>query len=202
MKAFLTILLIISIFSCTTNTPEPQPGRIIPDFSSAGRQEPVAPGPVQITIPAPGPALPAAINDAADFDPGSISREEFENARSEIELLIEEINRVIRAKNYTKWLTYLSDYYITAINSPEYLERISKTSRQLTMQKIVLKTPRDYFTHVVVAARANISVDAHLDDIEFISHTQVKAFTVKGNQRLRLFEFVKDKGVWKVALSG
>lgn len=193
MKGFLTILLLISIFSCTTNTQEPQPGIIIPDFPSVSRQEPAIPGPAQ--------ALPTAINDASDFDPSSISRQEFEDAKSEIELLVEEINRVIRAKNYTQWLTYLSDDYIAAINSPEYLDRISKTSRQLTMQKIVLKTPRDYFTHVAVAARANISTDAHLDDIEFMSHTRVKAFAIKGNQRLRLFEFVKDKGAWKIAFS-
>ncbi|GHV77286.1 hypothetical protein AGMMS49942_21070 [Spirochaetia bacterium] len=190
MKAFLAILLLLSTFSCTTNTPEPQQGVILP-------QDPAFPAPVQITVPAPGPGTSA---DQIPFDPRSISSKEFEDARSEIALLIEEINRVIRANNYTKWLTYLSDDFIATINSPEYLDRISKTSRQLTMQRIVLKTPQDYFKQVVVAARQGISLDAHLDDIEFVSHTRVKAYTVKGNQRLRLFEFVKSRGTWKIAL--
>jgi hypothetical protein len=202
MKAFLTAVLLVSIFSCTTNTPEPQSGVIVPDFPPAVNQEALPfPGPVQITVPAPGPAVPAAGGDEDGFDPRSISREEFEDARVEIELLVEEINRVIRANDYTKWLTYLSDDFIATINSPEFLDRISKTSRQLSIQKIVLKTPRDYFIQVVVAARKNISMDAHLDDIEFSSHNRVKAYTVKGNQRLRLFEFVRSNGTWKLALS-
>jgi hypothetical protein len=199
IKGFLTILLLIGISSCTTNAPEPQQGVVLPD-PPAGRQGSAFPGPVQITVPAPGPASPVAANDRAPFDPGTISSTEFEAARSEIELLIEEINRVIRANDYAKWLTYLSDDFIATINSPEYLDRISTSSRQLTMQKIVLKTPRDYFTQVVVAARQGISLDARLDDIEFVSHTRVKAYTVKGNQRLRLFEFVKSRGTWKIAL--
>jgi hypothetical protein len=141
------------------------------------------------------------MDDEADFDPGSISRQEFEDARVEIAELVEKINRVIQANDYTAWTSYLSDDFIATINSREFLDRISKTSRQLTMQRIMLKTPRDYFTQVVVAARKNISMDAHLDDIEFLSHTRVKAFTLKGNQRLRLFEFVKNKGAWKIALT-
>jgi hypothetical protein len=181
MKAFLTIVLVVSIVSCTTNTPEPQSGVILP--------EPPPP------ISKPEPA------DHGPFDPGSISPREFADARSEIELLVEEINRVIRANNYTKWLTYLSDDFIATINSPEYLDQISTSSRQLTMQKIVLKTPRDYFTHVVVAARKNISVDARLDDIEFLSHNRVKAYSLVRNQRLRLYDFVRSEGTWKLSLS-
>jgi hypothetical protein len=202
MKAFLVVLLLLSTFSCTTNTPEPRQGVMLPEPPPAGRQEPAFPAPVQITVPAPGPAAPIAPGDGTSgpFDPRSISSAEFADARSEIEMLVEKINRVIRANDYTKWLTYLSDDFIATINSPEYLDRISKTSRQLTMQKLVLKTPRDYFTHVVVAARKNISMDARLDDIEFLSHNRVKAFSLVRNQRLRLYEFVKSGGTWKLAL--
>jgi hypothetical protein len=182
MKALFIIIPLLSILSCTTNTPEPQQGVVLP-----------------AAVPAPGPTPPAA--DQAAFDPGSITVEEFDSAKSEIQILIEEIHRVIQAKDYTKWLTYLSDDFIATINTPAYLAEISKTSRQLTIQKIVLKTPRDYFTHVVVAARKSINVDTHLDDIEFLSHNRVKAFAVVRNQRLRLFEFVRSRGgAWKVAL--
>jgi hypothetical protein len=149
----------------------------------------------------PEPPHDEASADRDPFDPGSISPREFADARSEIELLVEEINRVIRAKNYTNWLTYLSDDFIATINSPEYLDRVSTSSRQLTMQKIVLKTPRDYFTHVVVAARKNISVNARLDDIEFLSHNRVKAYSLVRNQRLRLYDFVRSGDTWKLSLS-
>jgi hypothetical protein len=199
MNVFLTIILFVSVFSCTTNTPEPQPGALIPEFPPTVNQEPLPfPSPVQITVPAPGPAAP---NDEADFDPGAISPQEFEDARVEIELLVEEINRVIRANDYTAWMSYLSDDFIATINSADFLERISKTSRQLTMQKIALKSSRDYFAHVVVASRKNISMDAHLDDIEFLSHNRVKAFALVRNQRLRLYEFVRSGDTWKLSLS-
>jgi hypothetical protein len=193
MKVFLTILLLSGIFSCTTNTPEPQSGVILPDVPSVDRQE--------SANPAPGPASPKVINGEAVFDPSAISHEEFENAKSEIQFLVEDLNRVIRVRDYTAWLSYLSDDFIATINSPEYLDWISKSSRQLTMQHIVLKTPRDYFTHVVVAARKNVTVDAQLDDIEFLSHNRVKAFSLVRNQRLRLYEFVRSGGTWKLSLS-
>jgi hypothetical protein len=188
MKVVLIVFPLLCIFSCTTSTPESQSDITIQDLLTSKLEE----------------AVPAAAQDPADqdsFDPASVSAEEMADAMSEIQLLIEEINRVIQAKNYKAWTTYLSDDFINTINSPEYLTRISKTSRQLQKQNVVLRTPQDYFSRVVVASRENIRVDAHLDEIEFLSHTRVKAFTIKGNQRLRLFEFVKDKGTWKVTLS-
>jgi hypothetical protein len=120
----------------------------------------------------------------------------------EMRQLIAEINRVIRAKDYAGWVSYLADDFIAAINSPSYLAQLSESSRQLKGQNIVLKTPQDYFTHVVVASRENVRVDASLDDIEFLSHNRVKAFTVNTRkQRLRLFEFVKAGDTWKIAFS-
>jgi hypothetical protein len=192
MKAFLIIIPLLSIFSCTTSKSETQPDGII-------QEHPVD---REISTPTP-PPIPVLTEGGANFNPGSISAEEFETAMWEIQILIEKINRVIREKNYDEWLTYLSDDFVRTINSPEYLDRLSQTSRLLRLQKIVLKTPQDYFFKVVVAARTNINVDVHLDDIEFLSHTRVKAYAVVKNHRLRLFEFVKDDGkTWKVSLSG
>jgi hypothetical protein len=116
--------------------------------------------------------------------------------------LIEDINRIIRAKDYTGWVSHLADDFIRIINSPDYLAQLSESSRQLKGQNIILKTPQDYFTYVVVASRENIRVDARLDDIEFLSHNRVKAFTINARkQRLRLFEFVKADDTWKIAFS-
>ena len=120
----------------------------------------------------------------------------------EMRQLVIEINGVIRAKDYEGWVSYLAEDFIAAINSPDYLARLSESSRQLKGQNIVLKTPQDYFNYVVVASRKNIRVDASLDDIEFLSHNRVKAYTVNARrQRLRLFEFVKAEGAWKIAFS-
>ncbi|WP_157784177.1 hypothetical protein [Treponema primitia] len=143
------------------------------------------------------------VEDAADFDPKSITKEVYNSTKEEMQRLIEDINRVIRTKDYAKWINYLADDFIQAINSPAFLADLSESSRQLKGQNIVLKTPQDYFTYVVVASRENIRVDASLDDIEFLSHNRVKAYTINARkQRLRLFEFVKDGDSWKIAFSG
>jgi hypothetical protein len=189
MKALFLVVSFIFAFSCASNGPESQPE------------------PVVLTLPpsafeAPAAAQEEAEEDETGFDPQSITVQEKETTMDEMRLLIAEINRVIRAKDYESWVSYLADDFIAAINSTDYLTQLSESSRQLKGQNIFLRTPQDYFTYVVVASRENVRVDASLDDIEFLSHNRVKAYTVNTRkQRLRLFEFVKAGGTWKIAFS-
>jgi hypothetical protein len=187
MKALFLAIPLIGILSCASNGKDSQ-------------QEPA----VQ-TLPPPAAVAQEAEaeEDEANFDPQSITAQEKETTMDEMRLLIAEINRVIRAQDYDGWISYLADDFIAAINSADYLAQLSESSRQLKSQNIVLKTPRDYFTHVVVASRENVRVDASLDDIEFLSHNRVKAYTIntRNQQRLRLFEFVKAGDAWKIAFS-
>jgi hypothetical protein len=135
-----------------------------------------------------------------NFDPASITTEEFISTKEEIQELIEEINRIIRAKDYNKWVSYLAEDFIEIINSQDYLTQLSEISGGLKSRNIVLKTPQDYFTYVVIPSRENVRVDPRLDDIEFLSHNRVKAFTINARkQRLRLFEFVRIGDNWKIA---
>jgi hypothetical protein len=146
------------------------------------------------------PAVSVVVAEETNFDRTSITQEEFNSTKEEMQVLIEEINRVIRAKDYNKWVSYLADDFIWIINSQDYLTEISQTSGGLKSRNIVLKTPEDYFIHVVVPSRENVRVDPRLDDIEFLSHNRVKAFTVNARkQRLRLFEFVRVGNNWKIA---
>jgi hypothetical protein len=186
MKALFLVIPFIFIFSCASNVPESQ-------------SEPAAQ-----TFPpsAPAAARQEAEEDETNFDPQSITVQEKETTMDEMRLLIAEINQVIRKKDYESWVSYLADDFIDAINSTDYLAQLSESSRQLKGQNIVLRTPQDYFTHVVVASRENVRVEASLDDIEFLSHNRVKAYTVNTRkQRLRLFEFVKAGDTWKIAFS-
>jgi hypothetical protein len=189
MKALFLVIPFIGISSCASNGQE----------SQAELAAQVFPPPA---IEASVIALQEEEEDEAGFDPQSITAQEKETTMDEMRLLIAEINRLIRAQDYEGWLSYLADDFIAAINSPDYLTQLSESSRQLKGQNIVLKTPRDYFIHVVVASRENVRADASLDDIEFLSHTRVKAFTINTRrQRLRLFEFVKAGDTWKIAFS-
>jgi hypothetical protein len=188
MKALFLLISFVGIVSCVSNRPESQPE------------------PSLQALPPPAFEAPAAARqeaeDEAEFDPTTITAQEKETTMEEMRLLIAEINQVIRAKNYEGWFSYLAEDFIAVITSSEYLAQLSESSRQLKGQNIVLKTPQDYFTHVVVASRENVRVDASLDDIEFLSHNRVKAYTVNTRkQRLRLFEFVKAGDTWKIAFS-
>jgi hypothetical protein len=131
---------------------------------------------------------------AVDFDPGSISREVFDSTKVDVQHFIQDLNRIIRSRNYDEWVSHLGAGYFAEKNSSEYLAQISEQPR-LKTQKIVLNSARDYFVHVVVPSRANDRVD----DIEFVSPTRVKAYTVTANgQRLRLYDLESLGNTWKI----
>jgi hypothetical protein len=132
--------------------------------------------------------------DETYFDPTSISKEVFDATKGEVQALIEELNQLIRDKNYTAWVQYLSPGYKESLSNPEFLKTVSESSR-LKNQKIVLKNLEDYFLYVVVPSRANDRVD----DIEFIGQNRVKAYTITSKgQRLRLYELEKTDGNWNI----
>lgn len=131
---------------------------------------------------------------AEPFDPASITKEEYDSTKSDIQALIQELNTIIRTQNYNAWVDHLGPKYMAAISSPAFLARVSESAR-LKNQKIVLRDLKDYFMYVVVPSRANDRVD----DIEFIGQNRVKAFTVtEKNQRLRLYDLEKTDQGWKI----
>ena len=134
-----------------------------------------------------------------------VSQEMYEQTLAEVKLFIDNLNKTIRAKNYSGWKGALSDEYFNEISSKEFLDNASE-SPVLKSKKIVLKTPNDYFTNVVVPSRAN----SRVDDIEFTDNNNIKAYYVEtrtrkeGNdtltetRRLRLYELTKSGDEWKI----
>jgi len=132
------------------------------------------------------------------FDPARITREYHTSTRAEVQQFIENLNQIIKSKNFRAWKAALSDEYFTEVSSPENLQVMSEQPA-LKTRRIVLKTAEDYFTHVVVPARAN----SRVDDIEFISMNRVKAFTITTNRageevRLRLYDLEKIDDKWTI----
>lgn len=151
---------------------------------------PEAPPPVVIIEEQP----PAAAPEEEAFDPSMISPEVFLATKAEIQHLVENLNGIIRAKNYNAWLAYLSEEYKKVHDSPEFLDRTSKTSPRLQNQP-PLQDIRDYFIRVVVPSRDHDRVD----DIEFTGLRKVKAYTVNPNRsRLRLYELEYIDETWKI----
>ncbi|MDR2049220.1 MAG: hypothetical protein LBP69_07170 [Treponema sp.] len=173
-------------------------------LSCGGDPEPRAPaGPVQAEEPV-GPVetpvqesagVPKEPQSSAEtFDPNSITKEEFDTTKVEVQHLIQKLNDIIRAKNYASWVSYLEEDYFRLISSREYLDQINRTDR-MRKANLVLRNARDYFNNVVVPSRANDRVD----DIEFISQNRVKAYTIsQKGERLRLYDLEKTNEGWKI----
>jgi hypothetical protein len=132
------------------------------------------------------------------FDPAVISQAYYDSTKEEVQHFIEDLNQIIRSRNYQAWRACLSREYFMEISSQENLRRISEQPAMKT-RRITLRTAEDYFIHVVVPSRANLRVD----DIEFVGRNRVKAFTITTNrageeQRLRLYDLEKIGNSWTI----
>jgi hypothetical protein len=163
--------------------------------------------PVSVNEPIPVNE-PVLINEPAEviepvvieenFDPASVSQTTYNSTKEEVRFFIEDLNQIIKNKDYNAWKTVLSSEYFKEISSEENLKKMSEQPAMKT-RKIVLKTPEDYFENVVVPSRDNF----HVDDIEFIGRYKVKAFTVTTNksgdeQRIRLYDLEKINNSWTI----
>jgi hypothetical protein len=172
----LFILSVILVFSCGSN-PKPE---------QEDKVDAVETGPQETTVQAPR------------VETFTVSREYYDTTMDEVRHFINDLNHVISSRNYNSWRAALSDEYFREISSQENLQQVSQQPAMMT-RRIVLRTPQDYFTYVVVPSRAN----SRVDEIEFVNRNRVKAFTVTTNrsgevQRLRLYDLEKIGNTWKI----
>ena len=199
MPLCLVLLMVLACASVPDEAPAPQ---------EPVTQEPVTQGVVTEPPQTVSVAEPAPAPVEQGFDPGSISMEHYEAVKEEVQALIAELNRIIRARNYHEWITHLSESFYREINSQAFLEerteelfrRDQTVARSMGrdprhVQRRVLRTAMDFFHHIVVPSRSNDRVD----DIDFVSERQVKAYTidVRGN-RLILYNLEIIDGRWKI----
>jgi len=134
-----------------------------------------------------------------------VSEELYQTTMAELQVLIGELNGIIRARNYPAWVGYLSEAYYARMNTREFLEertdelfrrdQIVAAAMGRTAQRRVLRTSRDYFEHIVIPSRSNDRVD----DIAFITDNQVRAYTIdnRGNL-LILYDLELIGGNWRI----
>jgi hypothetical protein len=185
---FLLIVAIILAASCHSG-PETVPTQT--QIETAVTPQTVPTPPVQTVDTPPVDTKPVESN----FSPTTA---QYNTTLDEVRHFIADLNTIIANRNYNQWRAALSDEYFNQISSPEFLQQISEQPA-LKNQNIVLKTPQDYFTHVVVPSRAN----SHVEDIEFIDTNRVKAYTVNTNrqgeeQRLLLYDLERIGDSWKI----
>ena len=132
------------------------------------------------------------------FDPTRVSQALYTSTRDEVRQFIENLNQIIKSRDYEAWKACLSNEYFAEISSQKNLQDISAQPAMRT-RRIVLRVPEDYFQYVVVPSRADLRVD----DIEFIGSNRVKAFTLTTNRageevRLRLYDLEKIGNSWTI----
>jgi hypothetical protein len=163
--------------------------------------------PVQTYQPVlpPEPVAEAIPPEEEVFNPLLISEDRFTATKAELQALIEDLNRIIRARNYSQWIGFLSESYFQNINSPAFLEsrtddlyrrdQMIASNSGRPVQRRILRTARDYFDYVVVPSRQN----DHVDDIAFVTTNRVKAYTEdsRGN-KLVLYDLEIIDGRWKI----
>lgn len=190
----LSLLGYLFLFSCQTMG-EPVSDQSDPAFLEVETEElPQSPGvtPVEPVIETVEPVMEM---EDEPFDPLNVPQQLFDTTLEEVQEFIVRVNNIIHSRKYEEWIKILSQEYIDTYSSASYLRKVSEDPLFKT-KKIVLKDFRDFFIYNVVPSRININ---KVDDIEFITPTRVKAFTVNAKgQRLRLYELEKEGSDWKI----
>jgi hypothetical protein len=179
---FLIAIVAFAFTSCQTTDPVGEP------------EDPVAQEAVEPEMesePEPEP-------EAQEEEEFVVTEEIFEETFQAVEEVILELNSLIRAEEYDRWLEYLTDEYVEKYRDPEVLAELSQSGR-LQNNGIVLESLFDFFIHVVVPSRANL----RLDDLVFIEEDQVEAIMLIRDQRvtvyrLRLIENELGENKWKI----
>ena len=128
-----------------------------------------------------------------DTKPFEVSEEMYQETFQNIEVIIEELNQIIKNKDFDAWQTYLTEEYIEQTSKSEYLARWLKDSR-LQKENIVLRSIQDYFDYVVVPRR----FAAKLHEIEFLDDARVYAYTLIRGEKYLLYYLVKTQDGWKI----
>jgi hypothetical protein len=110
-----------------------------------------------------------------------------------VEEIIRELNGIIQARDFNRWVQYLTQEHRAQLSSPSYLQEVSRRPI-LANRSIVLTSLQDYFLQVVVPSRANL----RLDDLVFINEQKVQAFMMFGDTKVSLYQLVYVDGDWKI----
>lgn len=139
------------------------------------------------------PSSSTETNKAEEPDEYSQTDVEYNAILNEIEIVIEQLNRIIRNREYQIWLTYLTEEYKEKKGNTAYLKELSENP-VIKNQNIVLRSLKDYFFYVVVPSRYNVK----LDKISIIDKNHVKAYMYMNNEFIILYYLEKQDDEWKI----
>jgi hypothetical protein len=144
----------------------------------------------------PAPVLTPPATRAPTFDPSAVSAATKKATFTNIRAFIDNLNQIIRRKDFDSWEANLTDGYIHYYSDPAVLHQFSQYP-VIKNQGIELKTLKDFFLYVVYPARQNDRVD----DIDFIGENLVKAITISPTGERNILYILEKQGeTWKIGI--
>lgn len=190
-KILFFAIAFVLIFSCKTteeNVIEEQAEVTVPVSPEPEKKpEPVVQEPVK-PEPEPEEVVIATVGDV------SITQKQYTETKSEIEIVVEELNTITQKSNYNGWLQYLSSDYKEYLSTPSVLKEVSE---KLPIKGVKINNLQDYFKYVFVPSRKNVRVD----DIQFTTPTRVNVIMKESGTRLLVYSLEKIGTKWKLVNS-
>lgn len=122
-----------------------------------------------------------------------VSKETFNEDKSEILEIIEKLSGIMKHKDYAAWLNYLTPESITFWSNQQNLAIVSQ---RLPIKNYRLKNLQDYFEKVFIPSR----IGRVVDEIRYVSTTKVKAVQYTEEQDIIYYYFEKIDGRWYLHL--
>lgn len=126
-------------------------------------------------------------------DIDNVSREEFNEDKTAILQIIDELSAAMNNNDYDKIKSYISS---DSIEYHSNLANLKKIQKKLPNKQIQLKGIRDYLKYVFIPARQNRTID----EIRYVSKSYVKAVeeNKSENKTTVYYYFVKEGNKWLV----
>ncbi|ADK81011.1 putative lipoprotein [Sediminispirochaeta smaragdinae DSM 11293] len=185
LLAILTLVLLI-VASCAGNKAVTEVQEL--PKASVVQEQP----PVQEPPKAPAEATPTHGQAESEF---VLSETAYKETKRDLSDLVQELNKIIAAKDYEKWLTYLTKEYRAYYSDPAVL-RAQSEAPLLKKYSVVLRSLKDYFHYVVVGSRQNV----RLDEIKALDENRVRAYMYVDNTPVIIYELQKVDNQWKIGI--
>lgn len=184
------------LFGCGTTNVEPEQEIKEPVQVIEEKQPEQTPPPAPVEIDADKEDI-VKISDDEEYSRSTtnvgVSKEKFEEDKTQILKIIDELAVVMKNQDYFGWLKYLDE------NSKDYWSKkqnLQKASNRLPKKGFQLKSLQDYFKYVFIPSRVGRTVD----EIRYETETQVKVVQSKNNTDMVYYNFLREDGKWKLRL--
>lgn len=162
-------------------------------FTACQTTEPAAAATEEKPAPIETPAV--VEEKTVDVNGYVISEETYTKIFTDIEILIETLNKIIREGNFNAWKKHLTKEYIAHYSNTTNLNALNNTPT-LKKYNLKIRSLKDYFIYVVVPSRS----DVNLDDISFIDDNNIKAYMKIDGDPVVLYNLKYIDDTWKIGL--